>query len=331
MTNQPPVNNEILRIAQQFKDALARHDKQALNRLIDAYERIYARLQDKINLLIDAIEMTEPTGGQLVRMERYIALIHQVENELHDYQAILRNEIENSSRDAIAFAGRDTARLLRAYGVSTRFNRLPNEVIRTLLGFLSEDGPLFKRISQLAAANAQYVADKILEGVSLGQGPRVIAGIIRDALGGGLTDALRMTRTIQIWSYREASRANYLANSDIVGGWIWYSARDDRTCEACLAMDGTIHGLDESLDGHYNCRCTPLPIVEGLPNPLEQTGEQWFNDQSDAYQRETLGPGKYDAWKAGQFEFNQLATSRPDEVYGNMIVAAALKDLIGSE
>jgi SPP1 gp7 family putative phage head morphogenesis protein len=321
-----PEPNEILNVVRQFRSALARKDAIALNRLIDAYGRIYNRLQDKITLLMDAIEMEAPTVGQLTRMTRYKALIAQVEDELTGYQAILRDTIDGVSRDAITYASRDTARLLRTMGVQAGFNRLPNDAIQTLLGFLAPDSPLYERIGQLAGYHAESVAQKIVEGVGLGNNPRVIASAIRDELGGGLTDALRMTRTVQLWSYREASRANYLANSDVVDGWVWSSARDDRTCEACLAMDGTIHGLDETLDGHYNCRCAPVPIVAGFPPVVTDTGEEWFNQQSEAYQREALGPGKYDAWKEGKFEFSQLATKREDAVYGQMTNAATLKE-----
>jgi len=323
-----PDNNEILRIVAQYRAALDRHDAQAMKRLIDSYGRIYGRLQDKIDLLIADIGDSTPTRGQLVRMARYKDLIAQTDAELTNYQAILRNEIEGVSRDAIAFAGRDSARLLQAMGVTGGFNRLPKETIVQLLGFLSPDGPLYARIGELAGVHAQSVADTIVDAVAMGKNPRVIAGMIRDDLGGGLTDALRMVRTSQIWSYREASRANYLANSDILSGWVWHSARDERTCEACLAMDGTIHELTEPLDGHYNCRCTPIPIVEGLGNPKEDTGAEWFANQSEAFQRQTLGPGKYDAWKEGKFEFSQLATQREDDVYGLMRVATPLKDLI---
>jgi hypothetical protein len=333
MTDQPP--NEILNIVRQFRAALAKHDKQALGRLITAYERIYGRLKDKIDLLIDAIEMNEPTAGELARMVRYKSLIRQVEAELTDYQVILRNEIAGVSSDAITFAGRDTRRVIRTiaqeYGIAASFNSLPNDAIQALLGFLSPDGPLYERIGQLAKVNAQTVADKILENVALGKNPRVIAGLIRDDLGGGLTDALRMTRTVQLWSYRESTRANYLANSDVIEGWIWQSARDETTCEACLAMDGTEHGLDEMLDGHYNCRCGMVPIVTGYPSVIEQTGEEWFGQQSEDFQKQALGPGKYDAWKAGQFSFGELASKQDDAVYGTMTSATPLWQLLGAE
>lgn len=328
-----PNGSEILRIVRQFRDALDKHDKQALGRLVDAYGRIYTRLQDKISLLMDAIEKDAPTKGELVRMARYKSLIAQVEDELTGYQAILRNEIAGVSQDAITFASRDASRLLQAigaeYGVNVGFNRLPGEAIRSLLGFLAEDSPLYARIGELAKTHAESVANTIVEAVSLGKNPRVIAGMIRDDLGGGLTDALRMTRTVQNWSYREATRANYLNNSDVIDGWIWWANLPGEPCMACIAEHGTFHTLDETLDDHYNGRCTMIPSVIGLPSIIEQTGEDWFKELPEGKQAELMGKEKYAAYQEGKFEFGQLATKHEDAVYGQMTTEAALKDLLG--
>lgn len=327
MTDQPSTPNEILRITRQFQSALARRDRQALNRLVRAYEGVYSRLKDKIALLIDAIEMNEPTKGELVRMARYQALIRQVEKELRDYQVILRNEIDTQSRDAITFASRDTARLIA--GVGGNFNRLPTEAIKTLLGFLSEESPLYKRIGQLAGVNAERVADRIIAGVGLGENPRKIAAEIRDALGGGLTDALRMTRTVQLWTYREATRANYINNAEVVTGWIWMADLEGDPCMACIAQHGSEHGLDETLDDHYNGRCAMVPIVKYYDISTGPSGEEWFDGLSEAKQRSLMGDSKWEAWKAGKFQFGQLAGKHNDTVYGLMTVETSLAKLIG--
>jgi len=325
--------SELLRIVEQYRIALARHDARALSRLTDAYQRIYARLKDKIDLLADAVGSGEATTGQLVRMARYRSLMRQVEDELRGYQSILGNEIANIGNDAITFAGRDTSRLLQMmageYGIQIDFHRLPVETIKTLLGFLSEDGPLYARLEELAATNAKKVADTILESVALGKNPRVLAGLIRDALGGGLTDALRMARTVQLWSYREATRANYLANSDVVEGWVWYANLPGEPCMACIAQHGSIHGLDETLNDHHNGRCAMIPIVAGLPSPVTQSGEAWFKGLPEASQKQLMGQTKWDAWKGGKFEFGRLAGSHDDKVYGRMTVEQSLSILLG--
>jgi hypothetical protein len=336
MPEQP---NPIIDIVLQFRKALENHDAQALSRLVRAYEGVYTRLKDKIDLLADAIELEAPTRGQLVRMTRYKELIAQVEDELTYYQAILRNEVENVSLDAINFAGRDASRLIKAIGaeqgVNIGYNRLPTEAIRALLGFLAPDSPLYERIDKLAGTHAEEVANAIIEGVSLGKNPRdtarVIRNIVRDKLGGGLTDALRMTRTVQLWSYREATRANYLANADVVEGWIWYAYLPGEPCMACIAQHGSFHTLDETLDDHYNGRCTMIPVVSGMPSVVEGTGEDWFKELPEAKQAELMGKEKFEAWQGGAFKFEELATKHTDNVYGDMTTEAPLWSLLGAE
>ena len=92
-----------------------------------------------------------------------------------------------------------------------------------------------------------------------------------------------------------------------------------------------MHDLDEPLDGHYNCRCAPIPVTILNPNPERQTGIEWFKGLSEEKQKSILGPGKFDAWKAGKFKLEQLAKQVENEDYGTMRVEAALKDLIGEE
>ena len=333
MSDQSP--NPIIEMMLQFRKALAKHDKQAIDRLEDAYVRIYARLKDKIDLLVDAIEMEAPTTGQLVRMARYKSLIAQVEEELTKFQVILANEVEAVGRDAIAFAGRDTSRLLRAigqeYGIDVAFSRLPVNAIEVLLGFLAEDSPLFQRIGELAGTYAQDVANTILESVALGKGPREIARLIRDSLGGGLTDALRMTRTVQLWSYREANRATFIANGDIINGWYWFADLPGDPCMACIAEHGTFHELDETLDDHHNGRCAMMPAIRGLPSPIEQSGEDWFNSLSEADQSRLMGKDTYDAWKGGAFQLSDMKHRVENDVYGQMINQTPLWELLGAE
>ena len=96
--------------------------------------------------------------------------------------------------------------------IAVAFNRLPNDAIRQLLGFLSPDGELYKRLGMLSEYGAEVLSRELINGITLGYNPVKIAGIFRRAWGANLTDALRTVRTAQLWSYREANRATYLAN-----------------------------------------------------------------------------------------------------------------------
>lgn len=319
---------DVLATAARYRAALDRRDARAMQRLIDAYGLLYRRLQAEIEALTLTLgDMDDATPGAVARLGRFRSLIRQVTEELNRYSAYLETEIQTNAAENIAQAAKDAEGLVRAYGVAGAFNRRPTSAIESLLGFLDPQGALFGRIKALAGFRAQYVADKILEGVGLGYNPKRIAAQIRDALGAGLTDAMRMTRTVQLYSYREATRANYIANSDVVQGWVWYAQLDADTCLSCIAQHGSVHGLDETLNDHHNGRCAMLPLVGD--NPVEQAGEEWFNGLSEDDQRSMMGAARYEAWRDGKFGFGQLSGSHTDDVYGVMRVEASLKELLG--
>jgi hypothetical protein len=140
-----------------------------------------------------------------------------------------------------------------------------------------------------------------------------------------------MTRTVQLWSYREATRANYLNNSDVVEGWIWWAYLPGEPCMACIAQHGTFHTLDETLDDHYNGRCTMIPVVPGMPAIVEETGEEWFGNLPEGKQQELMGKEKHEAWKGGAFGFGELAGKHTDDVYGQMTTETPLWQLLGAE
>ena len=96
---------------------------------------------------------------------------------------------------------------------------------------------------------------------------------------------------------------------------------------ACAIEHGTIHPLDEPMNSHYNCRCTSVPIVAGYSD-RDQLGTDWFSGLSEDKQREMMGGSMFDAWKDGAFDLQDLVTRRHDDVYGEMLAIAPLRELI---
>src|SRR5512139_2989806 len=302
----------VLTLAQQYQAQLARAERQATQRLIRSYLRSWARIEALLNALLLEIGTNTPTRGQLVRMARYKALLEQITAELAGLQALTGNEIEQAG--GLVALGEQAARELIALTagdarIAGMFNVLPRDAIQTLLGFLDPTGPLYGRLRNLTGVNAQYVANALIEGITLGFNPRKIARMVRDAFGRGLADALRFVRTAQLWAYREA-------NQDVLQGWVWNASFDDRVCMSCVVMHGTVHPVEEPLNDHHNGRCVAIPLVNGFDNPVTQTGVDWFNGQSEAAQRALMGPGKYSAWQEGKIRLEQLTDEHDDDVYG---------------
>jgi len=353
MSEQPLPN--IIQLTEQFQAALAAKDAATLQRLVNAYTDMYSRLKVNIENLAMKIELAggEMTFGQIQRLTQYKELMTQIERQVTDYSGFLKTELSTAAKNSIATAGNDAKIMLAELlggdaRIVARIQSLDARVVENLLAYLSPEGELYNRLSNYGAEaairassaikdsviswqaglRATAASETIISSIGLGRGPRVLASELRKVLGMTLTDALRTARTVQLTSYRESTRANYIANSNVVKGWIWHAKLDGLTCASCVAQHGTRHELSDRLDDHYNGRCAMIPVTITNPNPDIQTGETWFNEQDEATQRKILGPGKYDALKAGKFEFSALSQQRPDAVYGTMRTAAPLKDLV---
>ena len=323
-------NPTVAELAAAFKAAIDKQDAAALTRLAKTYQGLYQRMQGKLDSYLLALSRLEnPTQGQVFRLSQYKNLISALETELTKYSAYVEVEIRNSVDGAVEMAIKQTKAYLAAAGYSMPAS-LPKNAIIAMLGFLKEDAPLWARLNKLAPMNAQKVADSLLEGIAFGYNPAKTARMFETVMGGGLTDAMRMTRTAQLYASREANRAMYIANDDVVSGWIWYSSLDTDTCMACAAEHGTFHENDESMDSHYNCRCTSIPVVMGYDDKI-QTGEDWFKGLSEKEQRDMMGGQTYDVWKAGGFEFKDLISHKHDDVYGEMLQRTPLWELLGAE
>lgn len=324
---------DVITATQQYQAALDRESQREMRALIDEYTRMYKRLQDKIDLLVLSAGGRPMTEAQIYRLDRYQDLTRQIEQELIEYQSLVTRTTRATVDSGLVSGERDARRLLSVTvggdeSIVARFNRLPVGAIKTLTGFLDDDSDLYKRIKLLAPTTFDIVRQRMIEGIGLGYNPKKIARMIQDGFGQGLTDALRTVRTAQIWAYREANRAVYTANSDVVKGWVWYAALDDLTCMSCVAQHGSEHPLDEPLDDHYNGRCVALPLTV-FGNPVDEKGVSWFEKMGEVQQRAMMGTGKYEAWKAGQFDVSQMSAQRPVDVYGNMHFEASMKELLG--
>lgn len=333
MTDQPVTN--IVDLAKQFRKALEQRDNKALSQIIKAYGDMYQRLQDKISVLtLQIANLETPTKAAIRKLDAYKSLVIEIEKELTKFQGYAGTVMQQAANDAVTLGTRN-ARLLTLAdnpALSAVWRNLNPRAVETLVSYFSEGSALMKRLDLLAGENALNVANMIIDNVALGKNPKTIAGLIRSSLGGGLTDALRMTRTVQLYSYREANRASYVANSDIVTGWYWMSALDPASCMSCVSLHGTFHTNDETLNDHHNGLCTMIPAVIGGKNPFgENAGEKWFTSQPEAEQRKMMGDTKYEAWKDGKFKFEQLSTTNTNDVYGDMRTETPLKDLTGED
>jgi len=97
----------------RFRSALIRQDEAALARLVETYQRLYGRLQDKIDKLVDVIALEEPTKAQLVKMVRYRQLMRQIQDELGGYQNYVKAELEQIGAAGVEAGLRDARQMVQ--------------------------------------------------------------------------------------------------------------------------------------------------------------------------------------------------------------------------
>ena len=337
---------QLYREAEQFRRALLRREREAASELVRYYGEIWRALNQKIQALVTAYYADpNPSQNWLYRYDRLAALRAQVEEQIRAFSRLTEDRIKAEQLYLIDQAQRHSEQLTRLGlsqapdGFRVNFNRLAVDAITDLVGFLQTGSPLRDLLNELPGSAGQAVADGLIRGVALGLNPRAVAREIRQALGGNLVRALRIARTEQLRAYREATRRSYQANDHVIKGWIWVSARNERTCAACWAKHGSKHSLDEPMDEHPNGRCSKIPwlktweelgfsgIAEGS-RPVE-SGAALFARLPAEKQIKVLGPAKYAAWKEGEFQFSDLVGQKFSKEWGWTHHERSLNDLIG--
>ena len=334
----------LLTIWEELRRQADRADAEAVERIARAYAMTYTRVESHQQALIDQVELLQKQGeltAQAVKRTRaYQNLINAIDDELTGYSSYLRTEIATEATESASrgwLSGRTLLIGALALALSIEPKDVPKDALKGdmtldfLAQYLDPNGALFARINGLSAYHGAQIANGILEKVALGQNPMTIGKWITDAYGIGLTDSMRMMRTTQLYSYRQSNSALQLANADVLHGSVWCAELDGLTCMSCVALHGQVFEAGAIADDHHNGRCAMLPWVKGEPNPIEQSGIDWFNGQSEATQRSMMGNSKYDAWQEGKFNLDQLSSTYQDEVFGNMRGETPLHKLLGDD
>lgn len=353
MTDPTPLT--IQQIVAAYQAALAAEDVSSTQRLSASYLRAFERLEAQQAALLAEIEADQqrgiqPTRGKIVRMRRYQSLIRQTREELDRFSIIIGDDAQNQATDGATQGAQLAADLVQGSlegldpgvqaSIMATFDQLPTEAVEAIVGALQEDSPLFDTVlSRYGEAHTTSIGQALIDNVLQGRNPRVTARAMTTQWGIPLTDALRISRTEHNRAARTATLATYRTNPHLVKGWRWMAALDPRTCLSCVNLHGTLFPLTETLDDHPNGRCTMAPQMIsfadlGINLPEldlgieEGAGQAWFAEQDEATQRQMMGPAKFEAWKAGLFEFSQLSKETTTPRWGRMFSEAPLKDMV---
>lgn len=322
--------------AQRFRAALLARDTAAAGQLIAAYGLAYRRLQIELDSLLARIDAARLRGDRiseawLIRENRFRILMQQVAGELDALAGIATDRITARQQIEIERALRDAGALLETglqdAPAAVSFNQISPAALENLVGTFQDGSPLAQVLRKHAGEAVPLVQKALIEGIVLGENPRKVAGRMRDAFGGNLTNALRVARTESLRAYREASRETYKANADIVSGWVWIASKSVRTCLNCLARDGEFYPLSKPLPSHVNCRCTIAPRLKLLPPPPYETGAEWFAQQPDDIKQQMMSKAAFEAYKNGEITIQDFRGERTTKEWGVSTFERSLKQI----
>jgi SPP1 gp7 family putative phage head morphogenesis protein len=142
--------------------------------------------------------------------------------------------------------------------LGTSWTSLPDEALQAFVGFAGDGSPLAVLFDSIPQVTTDAMQMALVQGISLGEGPRTVARRVRKAADIGRQRAETIARTEMIRSAREAQRQLYTENGSVTG-YRRQATQDARVCLACLALSGTLQATDTIMPSHPNCRCVMIP------------------------------------------------------------------------
>ena len=326
----PPI---VIDTINDFRAGLLRSEQA---QMVDAARR-WLGVEQALQVQADALSQWMAGDGHITRVEqlmqaqRWQELRRQVDAELGRYSGYLNGRIVDGQRNMALNALSHSQTAINAIAmdseIQVQFNRLPISAVENMIGLAGDGSPVRALLDEAAAAGPDAMAQELVNGIALGRNPLEVARrAIRQGLGQTFTRMATIARTEQLRVYRETTLQSYRA-SNVVSGYRRLSARDQRTCIACLFADGRYYELNESFDQHPNCRCVALPVLRNVPAVEYETGQQWFRRQPDSTQRAMMGRGRYEAWRARAVSLDDLVSRDWDDVWGGSLRPTRVSDL----
>lgn len=341
---------------QHYRQQLLQHEAQAEAALEHAYAHTLKMIQPRLDALYRQIEALQADGEEipiswLYEEKRLSTLTSFLSGQIDHFGSLAQMTTVQMQRQGTLLGGQAAQALLQASapkGISWAFGVPDPRAIANIIGATQKGSPLSDLFAGFGAEAAQKAANALILGITNGDNPRTIAGMMQDALGVSRNRALVIARDQMLDAYRSSQFANYRANSDVVSQWRWTCDLSPRTCPACLAQDGTLHDLDEDLDEHVCGRCSPIPVTrswsdifadagldgsdieESSPVDDMQSGADWFANQSEDVQQQVLGKAKYAAFSDGQFQLSDLVGHAHDKDWGGSIYERSLADTLAA-
>ena len=327
---------------EEFAKRIAILEAGASAEMVSAYAPVWRDLQRDIIRLVTISQTQNLTPYQTLRLARYKTLERKLLSNVSKFAESARGQITRAQLAAVGLAqtsARATAGVALPQGIDFTvlsgigidWVEIPEDALVNFIGIAGDGQPVGNLLATLGPEMATSVKAEVASGLALGKSPRTVANTLRKTAGMPLSKALLISRTETNRAYREASRLQYAQNSDIIKGYRRLATKSNKTCVACIALDGTLYETQEPLDSHPNCRCAIVPETItyrdlGLDVDMPETAptaEDWLKTRPEGEQIKIMGKQRHEQWQSGT-PLTKFVQINESSVWGKSATVAPL-------
>lgn len=312
--------SDAVRVAREYREALARNEDAALRRLA----RYWLSMERELRLSYEGLYreiMEMQDAGEIVPeevwmdLERYRDMNRQIIELSGAYEDRALDTITEYQRLDYNLGLDSASAILQASSKYAEiWNRVDPSVVETVAGFAGNGAPLRTLLQTDFGSLSAGILDALVSGVGLGKGAYATAeDMLKVTQKLTYTRAVRIARTEINRAYRIANAQQYAASGVVTK--VLRLCYAPTACLACLEMDGEEcpNGI---CDDHPNGKCTTVAVTIGGHYPQWQTGHDWLMEQSAEDQRRIMGDGRYEMWRAGM-PIRDMVEMQANPVWGD--------------
>lgn len=259
---------------------------------------------------------------------RLEAILHELDDLTVGVRSELTQQYTSMSMTVAAPSITEAVGALSVGGLAVGVNNvaLAPAQLRTFFQETPLGGRLIQEwVDRTFAYNVQgQVRQAINLGVLRGEGYPGLVRRVEDGFGLARNDAVTLTRTFVSAANNQARDMVYAANTDVVRGWKWMTAGDNRVCPICLALHGQEFKMGEGPKRpiHPRCRCAALPKTIswrelGIPiDEMQRAADQWVIRGRKDYDGEIEVRGVHEGGKDKVLRVGRYKT--PNDWFANL-------------
>lgn len=277
---------------QQIAHSVYNNQERKNVQLVQQYKKLYNDIQSQL----DALYRKYSDGDTLSTTEMYKF------NRLNNLQSNIKKNIKSLGYDEELFLSKSlyknfqdvvqqtTQYINKTAGIKIDWSYLDDKFIDSAIKQNWQGGNFSTRTWANKDKLLKSLNSVIVNGIASGQSINNMAAALKNAMGVGAYDALRLARTETMHILNNGQLTSF--KNAGYGKVVWLTAEDEKVCDICGPLDGKSFDIDETPDcpAHPNCRCTLAadPDSLNLDNNINNTDDSQNNSENDNADDESL-------------------------------------------